>query len=250
MTILVMFLVLLFGASCGPQQQRSRPKAELQTIPMPPPVCYPEGDGPFPAILVFPQAVHNIANEKFVAEKLATEGYVAQAVDYGNRKFIGMFNDPARMDDFKRLACESLAALKTRPRVDASRIGVIGHSLGGFFVTYLASKPDEIGIRAGVIYYGVYDVPAAIKNLRVPILAFQGDADQMPEFIRQALAMNHHKQFELVFFTKAHHGFQYGPLSSRAGPYDQAAIKSSWIRMIAFLEKHVKQLHSWSAFPD
>ena len=247
MRIILLLIIAVAGVSCGPPNQNSNSKSPKDTIPQLTPVFYPQTQGPFPAILVLPQAVRDITNEKFIGGKLAEEGYVAQVVPYVDRKFLGIFNDTARLDSFKKLVSENLASLRARPRVDSDRIGVIGHSLGGYFVTYLASRSDDVGFRAGVIYYGVYDVPEQIKNLKVPILAFQGDAD-FPEFIRHALDMeliarDHKKQFELVFFTRAHHGFQYGPHSDWAGPYDKAAIKNSWIRMITFLDEHVKRPH-------
>ena len=165
-------------------------------------------------------------------------------MDYGDIKTIGIFNDAARMNRLKQLASESLASLRSQPGVDPNRIGVIGYSLGGFFVTYLASKSDEPGLKAGVIYYGTFNVPDLIKNLRVPILAFQGDADQMTEFIRNAAAMkqiaiDYKKQFDLVFYPQARHGFDRMPNDR----YGKSIAANSWARMIAFMDEHVKRAH-------
>ncbi len=239
----VFLLVLaVFAGSCGPQVgKNSSPKSKTR-IPQPTPIFYPEGAGPFPAILLLPPAVHEISADKTIAGNLAAQGYVVRVVDYGDRKFTGMFKDTARMDDFKRLASENLASLKAQPRVDPSRIGVMGYSLGGFFVTYLASKPDETGLRAGVIYYGTYDVPDHIKKLRVPILAFQGEEDQMSEFVRNAaamkqVAMDWKKQFELVFYPQARHGFDRMIRS----PYQRVVAENSWARMLGFMDAHLKR---------
>jgi len=237
-----LMVVSVFAGSCGPPSQRnSGSEKSKEKIPQPTPIFYPQTQGPFPAILLLPQAVHEISGENAIARDLAAQGYVARAVDYGDRKFIGIFNDPARLNSFKQLVSESLASLRSQAGVDPNRIGIIGYSLGGFFVTYLASKSDETGLKAGVIYYGTYNVPDQVKNLRVPILAFQGDADQMTEFIRNAAAMkqiaiDYRKQFDLVFYPRARHGFDRMP----NGPYGKSIATNSWARMIAFMDEHVK----------
>jgi dienelactone hydrolase len=244
MRIILLLFIAIFSGSCGPQSQSLSLKSAKKTAPQQTPVFYPKTKGPFPAILLMPPAVHSIAAENSIAGKLAAEGYVARAVNYGDTTFNGMFNDTARLNSLKQLAAESMASLITQPNVDPNRIGIIGYSLGGFFVTYLASKSDEAGLRAGGIYYGTFDVPDVIKNLRIPILAFQGEADQMTEFIHNALAMkqlaqDYHKQFDLVLYPRALHGFD----RMVARPYDQAVAKNSWDRMIDFLNQHVKQAH-------
>lgn len=242
MRIALLVLLALFGASCNPPRQDLSRKSDPNTPRLPPPIFYPQTAGPFPAILLLPPAVHDTTDENSIARELASKGYVARAVDYEDIKFAGLFDDTARLDRFKKFATEGLASLKAQPGVDPNRIGIIGYSMGGYLVTHLASRPDETGVQAGVIYYGTYDVPEDIKKLRVPILAFQGDADQLPGFVRQALAMKkvaqeHHKIFELVIYTRARHGFD----RALRNPNDKAIARNAWDRMIAFMDLHVKQ---------
>lgn len=244
MWITLLLLLAVFGASCNPPRQDLSRKSDKKTIPLPTPIFYPQAEGPFPAILLFPPAIHDTTGENSIARKLASKGYVARAVSYGDIKFAGLFDDTAKLNRFKKLATEGLASLKAQPGVDPNRIGIIGYSMGGYLVTYLASKPDESGLRAGVIYYGTYNVPDEIRKLRIPILAFQGDADQMTEFIRQAIVMKqiaqeHQKVFELVFYTGARHGFD----RFSSSPHANAVAKNAWDRMTAFMDRHVKQAH-------
>ncbi len=245
---LIPFLLIAVApaGSCGrPHPGNTNPGNSKGRVSQPAPIFYPQTQGPSPAILLLPPAAHDISAENVIARDLAAQGYVAQVVDYGDRKFIGIFNDAARMNSFKQLVSESLRSLRSQAGVDPNRIGVIGYSLGGFFVTYLASRPDEDGLKAGVIYYGTYDVPDMIKNRRVPILAFQGDSDQMTVFIRNAAAMkriaiDYKKPFDLVFYSHAGHGFDRIPRS----PYGKSIAANSWARMIAFMDEHVKEAAS------
>ena len=242
MRIALFLLTAVLSGSCGPRWQPQKPEHKEESPPQSIQIFYPETKGRFPAILLMPPAAHSISAETSIARKFAAEGYVAGIVDYGNVKFSGIFNDAAKMNSMKQLASQSLASLKAQPRVDPDRVGIIGYSFGGFFVTYLASKPDETGLRAGVIYYGTYDVPEAIKNLRIPILAFQGEADQMKEFVHNALAMkqvamDHQKIFELVLYPRALHGFDRFP----SDPYKQAIARNSWDNTITFLNRCLKK---------
>jgi dienelactone hydrolase len=236
-------LVALFFGACSPQKQEASKHSDKR-VTQPTPFFYPQTKGPFPAILLLPTAAHDISGENAIARDLAAQGYVARSVSYGDMKFSGIFNDPVRMNRFKQLASESLASLKAQPEVDPNRIGVMGYSMGGWLVTYLASSSEKTGLKAAVIYYGTYNVPEQIKNLRVPILAFQGDEDQLPGFVQNAaamkqIAMDYKKQFELVFYPRAGHGFDRRSDS----PYQKIIAKNSWARMLAFLDEHVKQAH-------
>jgi dienelactone hydrolase len=98
-----LLIAVVFTGSCGPQsQKKSSPESKTGGIRSPTPIFYPQTKGPYPAILLLPQAVHNISSENANAENLAAEGYVARAADYGDVKFIGIFNDAARMNILKQ----------------------------------------------------------------------------------------------------------------------------------------------------
>jgi carboxymethylenebutenolidase len=238
---IMFFLTAVLCISCNSQGQRDlNQKNRKSEIPQPTPIFYPQTRGPSPAILLLPQAVHNISGENAIARDLASEGYVARAVGYGNIKFDGIFNDAVRMNSLRQLVSESLASLRSQPGVDPDKIGIIGYSLGGFFATQLASNPDAAGLRAAVVYYGIYNVPDHIKNLRVPVLVFQGN-DDFPELVRHAadmklMAHDWKKQFEVVFYPNARHGFDRLPRSA----YGKSIATDSWTRMIAFMNEHVK----------
>jgi len=175
--------ILILGSGCTSKENRN--DSDATNVQITRRIFYPAAKGPFPAVLVLPTTGSSSAHADGVCQRLAKEGYVARAMSYG-RVSSGILSDAKRLDRLKHLASQSLASLRIQPGVDPNRIGVIGFSFGGFFATYLASSPDENGLRAAVIYYGVYQVPEFIKNLKVPILAFQGDADSHKAFIDHA----------------------------------------------------------------
>jgi len=100
---------------------------------------------------------------------------------------------------------------------------------------------EDSGLRAVVIFYGVYRLPELMGNLRVPVLAFQGDADSYREFIDNAFAMQriaqeNHRQFELVIYKNAKHGFDYGS----SPVFSPSAAHDSWNKTVAFLDRYLK----------
>lgn len=122
-----------------------------------------------------------------------------------------------------------------------NRVGVTGYSLGGAFAIHLASSTEENGLRAVVIYHGIYRFPELIRSLRVPVLAFQGDADSYREFIdcafeMQRIAQENHRQFDVVIYKGAKHGFDFEP--SRA--FNAPAASDAWRRTLAFLDNNLK----------
>lgn len=229
----LLLLLIPLAVSCGiPSQSPDTKNALLKRH-----TFYPAGfsgeKGHFPAILLMPQRDN-------MAAKLSDEGYVVMTIYCETRGPDGLLEDASRLDKAKRRVYESLELLKGQPAVDPRRIGVIGLAVSGYFATYLASK-DETGIKAAITYYGIFDVPEHITNLRAPVLAFQGDADN-PVFIKQTISMEHlardnKRSFELVMYSNACRGFEFGVTPT---PADDLAVRDSWSKTIAFLNKNLK----------
>ena len=94
--------------------------------------------------------------ERYVAyvDNLAQNGYVVFRIDYRGHdrsegEASGAYSDPGYLAD----VLNAVAALKGSPLVDPQRIGLWGHSMGGYLtLRAMVVSPD---IRAGVIWAGV-----------------------------------------------------------------------------------------------
>jgi dipeptidyl aminopeptidase/acylaminoacyl peptidase len=94
--------------------------------------------------------------ERYIAyvDQLARHGYIVYKIDYrGNDrsegKALGAYGDPGYTTD----VLNAVASLKAYPLADPQRIGIWGHSMGGFLT--LRAMVISKDIKAGVIWAGV-----------------------------------------------------------------------------------------------
>lgn len=113
----------------------------------------------YPAIVfnhgyIPPQYYHTTQRYIAYVDNLAKNGYVVFRIDYRGHdrsegEARGAYGDPGYLAD----VLNAVAALKQHPQVDPQRIGMWGHSMGGFLtLRAMTVSPD---IRAGVIWSGV-----------------------------------------------------------------------------------------------
>jgi dienelactone hydrolase len=114
----------------------------------------PAGRGPFPTVIVHPEAGHQATHMLGILNDLARAGYLAVAVDYqrrrGNRWRQSLFpwQDPADPRRAMNLVC-------AHPDVDSRRIGLLGFSQGGVLSLLIAAYDGRAA--AVVAYYPVTD---------------------------------------------------------------------------------------------
>ncbi len=79
-----------------------------------------------------------------IADYLTKNGVAVLRVDdRGTGKSEGNYNE-ASLDDFVRDTESAFDFLKSHKKIDDSRIGLVGHSLGGVIAPIIASKNDEV----------------------------------------------------------------------------------------------------------
>lgn len=111
----------------------------------------PEGDGPFPVVVLMTGSGPQDRDEMVVlgfrtfavlADGLAREGVaVLRYDDRGVGGSTGVWED-ATMDDFASDAVAAVHYLLTRDEIDADKIGLLGHSEGGVYALINAAQPD------------------------------------------------------------------------------------------------------------
>ncbi len=132
----------------------------------------PKGAGPFPAVVIchgfkgYKEQLHL----KSLAEKLAKDNILSLRFDFGNGvgKSYGKLEDikfSQYLDDLK----SAVDYLTKQSFVDAKRIALVGHSLGGQLILHYASTDKRIKVLvdlAGVVLRGVEktNIEKNVKN--------------------------------------------------------------------------------------
>lgn len=114
----------------------------------------PAGEGRLPAVIVHPEAGHEAREMRGVLRDLAAHGYLAVAADY-RRAIDGRYRNTLftwRDEGDVRAVFD---IVRTSPRVDPERIGLLGFSQGGVYSLSIAAQTG--GATAVVAYYPVTD---------------------------------------------------------------------------------------------
>ena len=123
----------------------------------------PPGKGPFPAVFLITGSGPQDRNESLMghrpflvlADYLTRKGIVVlRADDRGFGKSTGVFSTATTLD-FAGDAEAALAYLKTRPEVDAKKIGLIGHSEGGVIAPMVAALNHDVAFLVMMAGTGV-----------------------------------------------------------------------------------------------
>ncbi len=232
---------------------------------LPPYVARPQGEGPFPVVIVVSEifGVHEYIRD--VCRRLAAAGYAAIAPAFFVRE-----QDPAPLADMARI--QQIVAAAGYEQVmgdiaatldwssgqlwaDADHVGITGFCWGGKVVWQAAAR--FAAIDAGVAWYGrlapaADATPAQVASgqpwpvdladdLKAPVLGLYGGQDQgIPqlsvEAMRGALARAGQTGSEIHLYPVAPHGFHADYRAS----YRPADAAAGWARLLALFEARLK----------
>ena len=184
----------------------SRPTSENRGVPgkpernLPSTLWYPENfDGPYPLVVHSHGIVSNRRELAYLAEALASRGYVVIAADYpltngateGGANADDVVNQPADIS----FLIDSVINLSGDGKpfsgvIDQSRIGLTGFSLGGL-TTYLTAyharwRDPRIAAAVAIAGPSAIFAPDYFRTTNIPLLAIAGTADALIEHRRHA----------------------------------------------------------------
>jgi fermentation-respiration switch protein FrsA (DUF1100 family) len=125
---------------------------KAQNVTLAATLTLPQGKGPFPAVVLITGSGPQDRDETLLGHKpflilsdyLTRHGIaVLRADDRGTGKSTGVFGT-ATTADFATDTEAGIAYLKTRPEVDAHKIGLIGHSEGGVIAPMIAARDKDV----------------------------------------------------------------------------------------------------------
>ncbi len=231
------------------------PVAEIKTayragaVEIPCLFCLPEGEGPFPPVMVLHGSDGFKSNHARIARNLAREGLAALAPTWFGGKAPRAHWDQLHPRDITA----GLSWLESRPAVAADRLGLIGFSRGGGLALVMGALLPQT--RAIVNYFGLtgwqggleefshlplnasapYDF---VRRIRCPILSFHGEMDTVVpvEDTRNldAACRKYGVRHDYVIYPNVNHSFVWP-----GDKYRQQAHADSWEKTVAFLKKHL-----------
>lgn len=214
----------------------------------------PEGDGPFPGVVVIHDIMGMRRDTRRHCRRFAAEGFAAIAPDmYGGfnpacvvRTLLSSLK--TRGEGYEVVAA-ARAFLADRPEVDPSRLAVIGFCLGGGFALISAAR-DAYAVAAP--FYGMTPKSADDLEGLCPVLAsfgkkdllFRSHADRLGRHL-EALGVEH----EMLIHESVGHSFMnnhendplfyLGRFTPMRAAYDAEVYEETWGRMMTFFREHM-----------
>ena len=204
----------------------------------------PEGDGPFPGVVVVMEWWGLDEHIRDVTERFAREGCYALAPDIYHGTVVG-YDDP----DTAMAATRSLdGEAAVRELTDAvhyikqqqrsnGKVGVVGYCMGGGFALLTAIHSDEVdGVNP---YYGGNPDPIElVERIQCPVLGLYAGHDEanrpsVPDM--KAALERYGKEAECIVYPDAPHAF----FNDRSETYREEAATDAWRRTLAFFGRHL-----------
>jgi carboxymethylenebutenolidase len=238
-------LVLLLGSlSFAVTQKNVSYKSGNETVNA---VLYtPDGNGPFPALVVIHEwwGLNDWVKEQ--AQKLAGQGYETLAIDLYRGK---VATTPEEAHEIMRGVPEDranrdlLAAydyLASQANVNKNKIGAIGWCMGGGYALDLALAQPKLAVT--VINYGhLATDDAQLKKINAKMLGIFGGQDRgiPPDSVRtfEQQLKKLGKSIQIKIYPDAGHAFEN---PNNKGGYRPEDAQDAWKLTLDFLNKNLK----------
>jgi dienelactone hydrolase len=208
----------------------------------------PQGDGPFPAIVLLHGCNGIRPNQDVWAKRFADWGYVAFQVDsLGPRGFsdicadVGLVGINQRTQD----TYDAKTYLSGLPFVDRNRIGVLGWSHGGITTLSVVDQKRDDPFRSAIAFYPFCN--RLLSEFNAPLLILIGDKDLWTPSATCSTKMRPGQaghEVILKIYPDATHGFDAEGadlfIEGHRILYNPAAAADAIIQVKEFLTKHLK----------
>ena len=207
----------------------------------------PAAGGKRPGVVVIQEWWGLVGHIKDVAERFASEGFLALAPDLYHGKQAAEPDEAGKLmmslqaQEVVKDLDGAVAYLLGNERVAGERVGVVGYCLGGGLSLYEAChNPSKIG--ACVVYYGV--LPGwqpDLSKLEASVLGLYAERDSyMPppavdELRKQLQSLG--KKADLRVYPDTDHGFFN---DDRPEVHDKEAAKDAWQRTVQFFKTNLR----------
>jgi carboxymethylenebutenolidase len=206
-------------------------------------IAYPEGDGPFPGLVLIHEIFGLNENMKDISRRFAAQGYLALAVDLFSgrsraicifRAMSGLLLNPLHNRGIHDLKA-ALTFLSEQPAVDPSRVGAVGYCFGGSFVIAWACTDDRLQVIAP--YYAMNPRPLKAVARLCPVVGSYPDRDiTTPAAQKLDVELD---RYQIPHDIKIYPGTKHGFFNDTSKIYEASAAQDSWGRVLAFFEEHL-----------
>ena len=209
----------------------------------------PASGGGLPPLILVCHANRGITEHiRDVARRLATEGYVACAVDLVSREGgTAGISDPSQIpalitegDPLRHVADfqAAVAHYRTQDWLDAAKVGMVGFCIGGAITWRAATMMPEL--NAGVPFYGPPPPLEAVPNIEAAMLGIYSDdpedfANEGRTELEAALT-EAGVTFAIEVFPNTQHGFH----DDTGQRYNEEQALAAWDSALAWFEQYVK----------
>jgi carboxymethylenebutenolidase len=210
-------------------------------------LAMPEGEGPFPGLIVIHEWWGLTDWIKNNADSFADNGYAALAVDLYRGKS-GSNPDEARELSGSVPKDRAIADLKAAfsylqnlPNVDKEKIGSIGWCMGGGYSLQAALNIHTLG--ACIIAYGrLTDDANEIKKINCPVLGIFAEKDPniTPAKVNQfeKLLKDAGKENKIIIYPGVSHAFM-NPDNTKV--YSDSTADKAWDEIFSFLDENLAE---------
>lgn len=246
-TPLLVLIVALILESCTPSVKfnSQSPEAPVLNGWM----IKPEGEGPFPAVVLLHGCSGIFDNLYVWASRLKSWGYISLIVDsLGPRRVASVCGGGDPKPYTRSLdAYDARSYLAGLGFVDPNRIAVMGFSHGGSTALVVATT---VGMHNNHFQSAISFYPACrynLKNLNTPLLILIGDSDDYMSAIRCAryISNKHIHEVNVNIYPGAYHCFDWyrqQVVDNRGNvmKYDERAAADAIRQVKNFLDKYLR----------